>query len=68
MGDSDKLRLRARYRFVEHREFLDGALAALGVASDVVWVVHEGVRPRARLGEPARSATRGIAYMEASGR
>ena len=55
MGDSDKPTSRVvagdsevsfrsgpgRYRFVEHREFLDGALAALGVASDVVWVVHD---------------------------
>ena len=30
-----------RYRFVEHREFLDAALAALGVESNVIWVVHD---------------------------
>ena len=43
MGDSEKLDDSGpgRYRFVEHRAFLDGALDALGVASNVVWVVHD---------------------------
>ena len=47
MGDSEKLDGSGpgRYRFVEHREFLDGALAALGVASNVAWVVHDWGSP-----------------------
>ena len=68
MGDSGKLDDSGpgRYRFVEHREFLDGALAALGVASDVVWVVHDwGSALGLDWANRHRSATRGIAYMEA---
>ncbi len=68
MGDSDKLDDSGpgRYRFVEHREFLDGALAALGVASDVVWVVHDwGSALGFDWANRHRGATRGIAYMEA---
>ena len=43
MGDSDKLDDSGpgRYRFVEHRKFLDAALTALGVESNVTWVVHD---------------------------
>ena len=68
MGDSEKLDGSGpgRYRFVEHREFLDGALAALGVASDVVWVVHDwGSALGFDWANRHRGATRGIAYMEA---
>ena len=68
MGDSEKLDDSGpgRYRFVEHREFLDGALAALGVASDVVWVVHDwGSALGLDWANRHRGATRGIAYMEA---
>ncbi|MEE8580478.1 MAG: haloalkane dehalogenase [Myxococcota bacterium] len=68
MGDSDKLEPSGpgRYRFVEHREHLDGFLEALGVSDDVTLVVHDW---GAALGfDWARrhpEAVRGIAYMEA---
>ncbi len=68
MGDSEKLEDSGpgRYRFVEHREFLDGALAALGVSSNVVWVVHDwGSALGFDWANRHRGATRGIAYMEA---
>ena len=68
MGDSEKLDDAGpgRYRFVEHREFLDGALAAVGVSSDVVWVVHDwGSALGFDWANRHRGATRGIAYMEA---
>ncbi len=68
MGDSDKLDDPGpgRYRFVEHREFLDAALAALGVSSDVAWVVHDwGSALGFDWANRHRRATRGIAYMEA---
>ena len=68
MGDSEKLGeddLR-RYTFARHREFLDAMLEALGVADDVVLVVHDW---GSALGfdwarrHPGQVA--GIAYMEA---
>ena len=68
MGDSEKLDDPGpgRYRFVEHREFLDGALAALGVASNVFLVVHDwGSALGFDWANRHRPATRGIAYMEA---
>ena len=68
MGDSEKLDGSGpgRYRFVEHREFLDGALAALGVAANVAWVVHDwGSALGFDWANRHRGATRGIAYMEA---
>ena len=68
MGDSEKLEDPGpgRYRFVEHREFLDGALAALGVSSDIVWVVHDwGSALGFDWANRHQGTTRGIAYMEA---
>ncbi len=68
MGDSAKLDDSGpgRYRFVEHREYLDAALAALGVTSNVVWVVHDwGSALGFDWANRHREATRGIAYMEA---
>lgn len=68
MGDSDKLDDPGpeRYRFVEHRQYLDAALAALGVESNVVWVVHDwGSALGFDWANRHRGATRGIAYMEA---
>ena len=68
MGDSEKLPDSGpgRYRFAEHREFLDGALAALGIDSDVTWVVHDwGSALGFDWSNRHRGATRGIAYMEA---
>lgn len=70
MGDSDKLDPSGpdRYTFAEHRRFLDGFLAEVGVedAGDAVFVVHDW---GSALGfdwarrHPGRVA--GIAYMEA---
>jgi len=43
MGDSEKLDDSGpdRYRFVEHREYLDGVLEALGVSENVTLVLHD---------------------------
>ena len=68
MGDSDKLENSGpeRYRFVEHREYLDGLLEALGVTGNVTLVVHDW---GSALGfdwarrNPER--VKAIAYMEA---
>ncbi len=68
MGDSDKLEDSGpdRYRFVEHRAFLDRLLEALGVSHDVTFVVHDwgsalGFDWAARHSDRVK----GIAYMEA---
>ena len=67
MGDSDPLPDSGPgcYRFVEHREYLDGLLGALGATTDVVLVGHDwggvlGVDWARR--HPG--AVRGIAYLE----
>ena len=68
MGDSEKLddSQPGRYRFVEHREFLDAALAALGVAANVTWVLHDwGSALGFDWANRHRGATKGLAYMEA---
>ena len=43
MGDSDKLPDSgpSRYTFAEHSHYFDGALAALGVERDIVFVLHD---------------------------
>jgi haloalkane dehalogenase len=68
MGDSDKLENSGpeRYRFVEHREYLDGALEALGVTGNVTLVVHDwgsGLGFDWARRHPER--VKAIAYMEA---
>lgn len=68
MGDSGKLPDSGpgRYRFVEHREFLDALLAALGADDDVVLVAHDwGSALAFDWANRHRDAVRGIAYMEA---
>ena len=68
MGDSDKLPDSGpdRYTFVEHREYFDGALEALGATSDVTFVIHDwGSALGFDWANRHRSAVRGIAYMEA---
>ena len=68
MGDSDKLDDSGpdRYRFVEHREYLDGLLAALGVERDVTLVIHDwGSALGFDWANRHRAAVKGIAYMEA---
>jgi haloalkane dehalogenase len=68
MGDSDKLQPSGpdRYRFVEHRNYLDGLLEALGVKSRVCFVVHDwGSALGFDWANRHRDAVKGIAYMEA---
>jgi haloalkane dehalogenase len=68
MGDSDKLSPSGpdRYRFVEHRRFFDAALEALGVKSDVTFVIHDwGSALGFDWANRHRDAVKGIAYMEA---
>jgi haloalkane dehalogenase len=67
-GDSDKLEDSGpdRYRFVEHRRYLDALLAALGVERDATFVVHDwGAVLGYDWANRHRDAVRGIAYMEA---
>ncbi len=68
MGDSDKLEPSGpdRYRFVEHREYLDALLDALDVRDRVTLVVHDwGSALGFDWANRHRDAVRGIAYMEA---
>ena len=68
MGDSEKLEDSGpdRYRFVEHREYLDGLLDALGVEQNVVLVTHDwGSALGFDWANRHRDAVRGICYMEA---
>ncbi|MEZ5490575.1 MAG: haloalkane dehalogenase [Gammaproteobacteria bacterium] len=67
MGRSDKLDQSGphSYRFAEHRDYLDGALQALGVEDDVTWVIHDW---GSALGfdwcNRHRDKVKGICYME----
>ena len=67
MGDSEKLPPGPdRYRFVEHRRYLDGLLDALGVHRNVVLVVHDwGSALGFDWGHRHPDALKGLAYMEA---
>ena len=68
MGDSDKLEDSGpdRYRFVEHRTYLDTLLEQLGVTGNVTLVVHDwGSALGFDWANRHRDAVRGIAYMEA---
>ncbi len=68
MGDSEKLEPSGpdRYRFVEHRRYLDGLLETLGIDRDVTLVVHDwGSALGFDWANRHRSAVKGIAYMEA---
>lgn len=68
MGDSGKLDDSGpgRYSFVEHREYLDGALEALGVKERVIWVIHDwGSALGFDWANRHRDAVLGVAYMEA---
>jgi haloalkane dehalogenase len=68
MGDSEKLEPSGpdRYRFVEHRKYLDALLDRLGVRDRVALVVHDW---GSALGfdwvRRHPDAVRGVAYMEA---
>lgn len=68
MGDSDKLPESSpdRYRFVEHREYLFGALEALGVRNRVTLVLHDwGSALGFDWARQHSDDVLGIAYMEA---
>jgi len=68
MGDSDKLDQVGAdsYRFVEHREYLDGLLDLLGIEENVVFVIHDwGSALGFDWANRHRESTQGIAYMEA---
>ena len=68
MGRSDKLDDSGpdRYTFVEHRQYFDAALDALGVTSDVTFVVHDwGSALGFDWANRHRSAVKAICYMEA---
>ena len=68
MGDSEKLDDPGpdSYRFVEHREYLDGILEALGVNQNVLLVIHDwGSALGFDWANRHRDAVRGICYMEA---
>lgn len=67
MGESDRLPGAGddRYRFVEHRRYLDHLLAGLGVERDVVLVGHDwGGVLAVDWARRHPGAVRGIAYLE----
>ncbi|MEX0962800.1 MAG: haloalkane dehalogenase [Pseudohongiellaceae bacterium] len=67
MGDSDKLDQpdANSYTFAEHREYLDAALAALGVEDEVTLVLHDwGSALGFDWANRHRDAIKAIAYME----
>lgn len=68
MGDSAPLASSGpeSYTFAEHRRYLDGLLAELGVERDVTFVVHDwGSALGFDWSNRHRDAVAGIAYMEA---
>ena len=68
MGDSDKLDDSGpgRYRFVEHRRYLDALLEALGVGESVTLIMHDwGSALGFDWANRRREAVKGLAYMEA---
>lgn len=68
MGDSQKLDDSGpdRYRFVEHRQYLDGVLDAIGVDGNAILVIHDwGSALGFDWANRHRDAVKGIAYMEA---
>jgi len=68
MGDSDKLADSGpeHYRYVEHREYLDALLDALGVEERVTLVIHDwGSALGFDWARRHQQAVIGIAYMEA---
>ena len=68
MGDSDKLEDSGpqRYRFVEHRQYLDAFLEAVGANDKVTFVVHDwGSALGFDWANRHRHVVKGLAYMEA---
>ncbi|MDA1369773.1 MAG: haloalkane dehalogenase [Proteobacteria bacterium] len=67
MGDSDKLEDSGpdRYTFLEHRDYFDAALEALGVEQNVTFVIHDwGSALGFDWANRHRESVLGIAYME----
>ena len=67
MGDSDPLPASGpgRYRFVEHRRFLDGLLEAIGATERVTFVVHDwGSALGFDWANRHRGQVAAVAYME----
>ena len=67
MGDSDKLEDSGpdRYTLLEHRDYFDAALDALGVTSKVTFVIHDwGSALGFDWANRHRDSVIGIAYME----
>lgn len=67
MGDSDRLQPSGpeRYRFVEHRRYLDALYDALGATDRVTFVAHDwGGALAFDWANRHRDAMKGIAYME----
>ena len=68
MGDSDKLENSGsdRYTLLEHRTYWDAALEAIGVVSNVTFVIHDwGSALGFDWANRHRESVMGIAYMEA---
>ena len=68
MGDSDKLEDSGpdRYTYLEHREYFDAALAALGVENNVTLVIHDwGSALGFDWARRHPGSVKGIVYMEA---
>jgi haloalkane dehalogenase len=68
MGDSDKLKNSGpeSYTFVEHRKYLDALLEEIGVAENVVFVIHDwGSALGFDWAYRHPDKVKGIAYMEA---
>ena len=67
MGDSDKLEDSGpdRYTLLEHRDYWEGALDALGVSNNVTLVIHDwGAALGFDWANRHRESVMGIAYME----
>ncbi len=67
MGDSDKLENSGpdRYTFAEHSAYFDAALDAMGVDSNVTFVIHDwGSALGFHWANRHREAVKGICYME----
>jgi haloalkane dehalogenase len=65
LDEAISIRIPDRYRFVEHRDYLDGLLAALGVTENVTLVVHDwGSALGFDWARRHPDAVAGICYME----
>ena len=68
MGDSEKLPGSGpgSYRFVEHREYIDGLLDTLGVSENITFVIHDwGSALGFDWARRRPGAVKGVCYMEA---